>query len=127
MIKVERDDHATARVVIDSSLYNETVVYKAFYWYAGSYEVDIASDKEARFVVRVRPKEGELSDLHLAHLRERVHQDLIDFKTRHIIETETRAVRELLVAKAFAHGDEFDETPPGDPSDPVGFRIDDWE
>jgi hypothetical protein len=33
---------------------------------------------------------------------------------------ETQNVRDLLIAKAFSNG-EFDELPPGDVSDPVGF------
>jgi hypothetical protein len=31
-------------------------------------------------------------------------------------------VRDLLIAKAFSNG-EFDELPPGDVSDPVGFNV----
>ena len=61
-------------------------------------------------------KEDEL-DLYL----QKLERDLIDFQLRDTITKETQNVRDLLVAKAFSNG-EFDEEPPGEVSDPVGFN-----
>jgi hypothetical protein len=51
-----------------------------------------------------------------------VQRDLIDFSLRETINRETTNIRELLIAKAFSNG-EYDEIPPGEISDPVGFEI----
>ena len=51
---------------------------------------------------------------------EKIKQDLLDFKLRDIINKETRIIRELLIAKAFANYDD-EEDPTTDISDPVGF------
>jgi hypothetical protein len=52
----------------------------------------------------------------------KLERDLVDFNLRDIVTKETQNVRDLLIAKAFSNG-EFDELPPGDVSDPVGFNV----
>jgi hypothetical protein len=44
---------------------------------------------------------------------------LLDHQLRRDIESETGQIRELLVAKAFAEAGVLEDTPPGDPGDPV--------
>ena len=39
------------------------------------------------------------------------------------ISKETKNVRDLIIAKAFSDSDEFDSEPPGEITDPVGFKI----
>jgi hypothetical protein len=51
----------------------------------------------------------------------KIKRDLVDFKTRDIISAETRNIREILIAKAFANDDSFDEPPPDNVNDPLGF------
>lgn len=115
-------DEAYIKLAIDGELYSSAVIYKCFYWFGDKYVVDILFDKETvSFEVTIRPKDGKFGPEDVERLTEKVKCDLIDFKTREIIIQETRNIREILVAKAFAHGDEFDETPPGEISDPVGF------
>jgi His-Xaa-Ser system protein HxsD len=110
------------RVRIDSSLYSEDVVFKCFYWYGGAYTVDIAKgDDGGSLVVSLVPKNRSMTHEALDSLEAKVKQDLLDFKTRDIVSKETKVVRELLVAKAFAHSDQFDSPPPGRVGDPLGF------
>lgn len=49
----------------------------------------------------------------------RIKQDLIDFRLREIVSRETATIRELLIAKAFAHYEDIE--PVTAISDPVGF------
>ena len=46
----------------------------------------------------------------------------MDFEVRNIVTKETKNVRDLLIAKAFASTDEYESEPPGEISDPVGFK-----
>lgn len=116
------------RVSVQAALYNERVLHKCFYWYAGDYEVDIdLLEPEKRFLILLRPKSGQFDSATLEALERRIRQDLIDFKTRDIVATETRTIRELLIAKAFAHSDDLDQPPPGDVADPIGFTPHDYE
>jgi hypothetical protein len=63
----------------------------------------------------------QLSSDELENLLLKVERDLVDFNLRDIVTKETQNVRDLLIAKAFSNG-EFDELPPGEVSDPVGFN-----
>ena len=121
MIILERSVHRL-RLSLDADLYPEGVVFKCFYWYGGDFNVSVdRSSDGASFEVEVSPKDGDLDEVGIDKLLSRIRQDLIDFKTRDIVSKETRVIRELIVAKAFAHSDEFDMLPPGTVSDPVGF------
>ena len=56
----------------------------------------------------------------LQFYQQKLTRDLIDFNLRDIVTKETQNVRDLLIAKAFSHG-EFYEVPVGEVSDPVGY------
>jgi His-Xaa-Ser system protein HxsD len=74
------------------------------------------------FRVSVKPISTiQLSSSELENLLQRLERDLVDFNLRDIVTKETQNVRDLLIAKAFSNG-EFDELPPGEVSDPVGFN-----
>jgi His-Xaa-Ser system protein HxsD len=102
-------------------IYNMDVLHKCFYWYAEDFSVDIAIENDNAAVVKLFPKTHKL-DADLFHrIEDKIRTDLLDFKTRDIVTKETKNVRDLLIAKAFAHSDEFDAAPVGEISDPVGF------
>jgi His-Xaa-Ser system protein HxsD len=61
-------------------------------------------------------------DANLEDVLLKLERDLLDFNLRDIVTKETKNIRDILIAKAFSHG-EFDELPPGEISDPVGFNI----
>lgn len=110
-------DERTIRIIIDRNVYSSEVVHKCFYWYADKYAIEIQSELNS-FVVTIC---SLLPEVEISQLLNKVKSDLIDFKTREIIVNETKHIREILIAKAFARGDEFDQPPPGDIADPVGF------
>lgn len=108
-------------LVVDCRLYPEEVVFKAVYWYGDRYDVRIDRSGDDALTVNLRPLGSDLSDEVASALEERFYRDLIDHRTRHIVSKETASIRELLVAKAFSHSEEFDLDPPGSISDPVGY------
>ncbi|GAA3946228.1 hypothetical protein GCM10022209_47950 [Chitinophaga oryziterrae] len=106
-------------MAIDSRIYSEQVLYKCFYWFSQDYTVDISIGEGSFYNVLIQPnKENTVVDWDT--LAEKVKQQLIDFKLRDIVSNETKTIRELIVAKAFACYD-IDTTPQTNVSDPVGF------
>ncbi len=101
-------------------IYNIDVIYKCFYWYTGEYDIEINEESENANIL-ISSKSGTKFDFD--KLKSKIKTDLIDFKTRDIISKETKNVRDLIIAKAFSDSDEFDSEPPGEITDPVGFKI----
>lgn len=110
-------DETTFQIKIDSLLYSSEVIYKCFYWYGGKFSVDIKFENNSYCITITDPK----IEWDIESIISKIKTDLIDFKTREIIFKETKNIREILIAKAFAHGDDFDEPPPGNVNDPLGF------
>jgi His-Xaa-Ser system protein HxsD len=107
-------------VFVANENYSETTLHKCFYWYTRDYRVEITPLSGEQTAVFLTPKDaGQLLDAPL--LQSQVHNDLLDFRLRELIAQETRTVRELLLAKAFAHY--APQQPFEAPiSDPVGFH-----
>lgn len=106
-------------VVVDTAQYSEATLHKCFYWYTRDYRVTIQPVQTGQLRIQLVSKEGLPVDL--PALQNQVQNDLLDFRLRALIAEETRPVRELLLAKAFAH------YAPPQPltaaiSDPVGFH-----
>lgn len=94
-------------IEVDEHVFSLDVVLKATYWLSGRYTIDIRRDPaKALTIIAARHADRPLTAEESAELEVRLRRELIDFRTRAIVEQETRTVRELLVAKAFAHGDE---------------------
>lgn len=110
-------NETTIELGIDSKLYSIEVVHKCFYWYAGVFSVEIKHELNT-FYVTISKKESEWNIEKILH---KIKSDLIDFKTREIINLETKNIREILTAKAFSNNHEFDQLPPGEINDPLGF------
>ena len=105
-------------LVIDKDIYSEDVLHKCFYWYTSTYNVPIDIHSERQFFVLLQSKHETEN---LEHILEKIKCDLIDFKLRDIVTKETKTVRELIVAKAFAYYG-LEENPLTEISDPVGFN-----
>ena len=110
------------RVKVPLSIYNRDVIFKCFYWYTGEYDIEINEDSNNANIL-ISGKSDTKFDFD--ELKSKIKRDLIDFKTRDIISKETKNVRDLIIAKAFSDSDEFDSEPPGEITDPVGFKIKD--
>lgn len=106
------------QVTINSNLYHSEIIHKCLYWYSNKFNINIELIGDHFEITMVSISQ----DLNIKDIEADLRRDLIDFKTRDIISKETSNIREMLIAKAFANDDEFDEQPPGDISDPVGFN-----
>jgi His-Xaa-Ser system protein HxsD len=114
--------NGTIELVIDGKLFSKDTVLKTMYWFGDKFLIDIAT-KEDNFVVSLKTLSSlNLSNDDLEHYLQKAQRDLIDFSLRETINKETTNIRELLIAKAFSNG-EYDEAPPGEITDPVGFEI----
>lgn len=110
-------------VFADISLYSKDSIFKCLYWYGDKFHTNFSFADSNTYRISIKPTStNQLSPLEQENLLLKLERDLIDFNLRDIVTKETQNVRDLLIAKAFSNG-EFDETPPGDPSDPVGFNI----
>lgn len=110
-------------VYADTSLYSKDGIFKCLYWYGDKYHTNVSFVDSKTYRVSVKPVSTiQLSQQEQENLLLKLERDLIDFNLRDIVTKETQNVRDLLIAKAFSNG-EFDELPPGDVTDPVGFNV----
>jgi His-Xaa-Ser system protein HxsD len=110
-------------VFVDTALYSKDSIFKCLYWYGDKFHTNLSFADSNTYRVSVKPNSTmQLSSVELENLLLKVERDLVDFNLRDIVTKETQNVRDLLIAKAFSNG-EFDELPPGEVSDPVGFNV----
>lgn len=110
-------------VFADTSLYSKDSIFKCLDWYGDKFHTNVSFADSNTYRVSVKPiSTNQFSPLELENLLLKLERDLVDFNLRDIVTKETQNVRDLLIAKAFSNG-EFDELPPGDVSDPVGFNV----
>ena len=110
-------------VFADTNLYSKDSIFKCLYWYGDKFHTNLSFADSNTYRVSVKPiSTMQLSSEELESLLLKVERDLVDFNLRDIVTKETQNVRDLLIAKAFSNG-EFDELPPGEVSDPVGFNV----
>jgi len=107
----------TLTIPVDINVYPEEAVFKAVYWYTGKYDVQITR-QDPFLLVAVASEEHEPPEA----FAQAFNQSLVDFRLRQIVDTETRTIRELIIAKAFSHFEE--ETVIFDVADPVSFNPD---
>jgi len=106
---------------IDLRIYPNIVVQKCFYWYTSDYEVSYKILNSEILEVRLFPKSNLQLDQDI--FIGKIAQDLNDFLLREVVNLETKTIRELIVAKAFANfEDDNDNFQFGDISDPLGFN-----
>jgi His-Xaa-Ser system protein HxsD len=109
-------------VFADTSLYSKDSIFKCLYWYGDKFHTNVSFADSNTYRVSIKPvSTNQLSQQEQENLLLKLERDLVDFNLRDIVTKETQNVRDLLIAKAFSNG-EFDELPPGDVSDPVGFN-----
>jgi len=110
-------------VFADTSLYSKDSVFKCLYWYGDKYHTNVSFVDSNTYKISLKPmSDNPMSGEQAEKLLQKLERDLIDFNLRDIVTKETKNIRDLLTAKAFSNG-EFDELPPGELSDPVGFNI----
>ena len=98
MNSIYRINPYSISLTIDLNVFNDHVVSKMLYWISDSFFV-FWSNESGLAKIQLEKKDGVITN----------EEDLIDFKTRDIVNQETKTIRELLLVKAFATTDEFDE------------------
>ncbi len=110
-------------VFADSTLYTQEAIFKCLYWYGGRFHTTVSRRDSSTYQIQLKLlSTNPITDEEAEAILQKLERDLIDFRLRDIVSRETRNIRDLLVAKAFSHG-EFDEEPPGELTDPVGFDV----
>jgi His-Xaa-Ser system protein HxsD len=110
-------------VFADTSLYSKDSIFKCLYWYGDKYHTYVSFADSNTYRISLKPmSDNPLSEEQTEKLLQKLERDLVDFNLRDIVTKETKNIRDLLTAKAFSNG-EFDELPPGELSDPVGFNV----
>lgn len=110
------------RLRVDTSLYCVEAVKRTLYWYTDAFSVQIVrcegSQNSLDVLFRLLP-EGEYREFD----KEMFFNRLLDNELRVRIGHETRAIRELIVAKAFAPVELRSNPPSGNLLDPVASRV----
>lgn len=114
----ERISENSITVSVDANLYEEATVYKCLYWYGDAYTISVEKD-QTRYKIEITKIDDIISDEKYIELINKLKIDLIDFKTRQIVLTETNDIKQILIAKAFSSFDEFDHPPIGEINDPL--------
>lgn len=92
---------------IDTRIYNDSVISKAVYWLSGNYIITRKQLDEFNELVTAVAKKGTPGDE--SAWQELLMQTLNDFKLRQIVADETRNIKTILYAKAFADDDMLNE------------------
>ena len=91
-------------IEIDHKIYSDSIISKVVYWLSGDYVVERKSKGDNEVLII-----GEDDKAETAALCKKVFQMLNDQKLRNIIEEETKDIRTILYAKAFADFDGLTE------------------
>jgi len=103
-------------LLVDESVYSREVLLRTCYWFTDRCYLFVSRAGSGVFSVRIRAKaDGKALDT----ISGDFENALIDQQVRQDIERETARLRELIVAKAFAEGQDLDDPPVGDDRDPV--------
>lgn len=108
------------RIELDSAIYSKEAIVKCLYWYSDDYIVDIKLVNNT-YIITLNPS-TQIFPEKLTEIKKDIKRQLMDYNLRDIVKKETTPIRELIIAKAFSHG-EYDEEPKGDLMDPLGIKF----
>lgn len=108
MIDISRKSLSSILISVDLEVFNDRVITKVLYWLSDTYIVYQKVDNHVNNIC-LEKKDGIINEEEFLSLKIRINQDMIDYKTRDIVNQETKVIRELLLVKAFSVTDEFDE------------------
>jgi His-Xaa-Ser system protein HxsD len=106
-----------ARIRISISVYPTAVALRALYWLTDRAYVLVDEPAPGTLEVRIRRKPDHKASLE--ELAGEFCNALVDQAVRAQVAAETRSIRELIFAKAFAASGALENPPPGDDRDPV--------
>ena len=99
-------DFDSIAIKLDKESYSLKVIKKVTLWFANSYFIDIEKGNKD-YTINLKPhKNTSSSKEELENDVIKFNQNLVDFELQDIVNEETKAIRELLIAKAFYHSDD---------------------
>lgn len=94
------------KVTLDRRIYSDSVISKAVYWFSGNYIISRRMLDEYTEELEIETSNNESSE---KEVTTSFMQALNDYKLRQIIADETRDVKTILYAKAFAEDENLCE------------------
>lgn len=93
-------------ITIDRRIYNDSVISKAIYWLSGDYIIvrNILDDNTESLSITANN-----ANIAEDSMKTKLMQTLNDFKLRQIVADETRNIKTILYAKAFAEDEDLNE------------------
>lgn len=91
------------KIKVDTRIYSDSVISKVIYWLSSKYIIKRESCKDHE-VVDISISLEEETDFETEFFKL-----LNDYKLREIVSLETREIKTILYAKAFADDEDFDE------------------
>ena len=90
-------------LVVDKNIYSDSVISKVVYWLSSEYIIKRRSESNFENIeINVDNKNAE-------KIETKFFQLLNDYKLREVIAQETREIKTILYAKAFADDEDFSE------------------
>lgn len=102
--------HAVAVVELDGSVFSVEAVLKTCYWFSKDFTYNVSRTERGFISVSLTAKHASAP---YDNLRAEFISMATDFTLRERIEARTSAVRELLLAKAFAESGILEDSPEG--------------
>lgn len=109
MVSFDRIAENKIQLTVDITVFNDTVITKTLYWMQSDYSVFWSLLNRNIQNIILERKNDSISDEEFFKLKNQINQNLIDFKTRDIVNQETKNIRDILYIKAFANGEEFED------------------
>ncbi|WP_459190015.1 His-Xaa-Ser system protein HxsD [Parabacteroides sp. APC149_11_2_Y6] len=109
MINAELKSENIFCFTIDTSIFSESVITKALYWYVESFIIYWNKKSDSVYEVTLELKPNTNGSYTFEYVTCKFNQDLIDYKNRDLIIHETKDIRNILYIKAFANNDDFED------------------
>lgn len=109
MIDIHIKGETSFDFLVDTRIYNDTVLTKTLYWYSNLFNISREIIDQHKERITMTYKKSVEKKMPLDAVVDKLNQDLADYKTRDIIHRETKDVRNILYIKAFANNDQFED------------------
>ena len=94
---------------VDTSIYKDTIIDRVLYGYADKFIITRQNQHNSTLQTIKISASYPIGAEEFSVIRKKLSTDFIDYKNRSIIAEETRELRNILYAKAFANSDNFVE------------------
>ena len=94
-------------MTVDKRIYNDSVISKVVYWLSSDYKIVRTTLDEFTEKIDFVPNNSDSDSIN--QFENRFFQSLNDFKLRQIVANETRDIKTILYAKAFAEDEDLSE------------------